>query len=285
MANETTLTTLTELKLKSTASGLMWASQMDVWDPIIAHETVPVGVTSHILPVIAVPTAGSAVGEATAATAQAIDSGSAGEITISELVKEIDITNHVKYQVPQARIEDVSKLLAEGIMKAKSAAIRTATSTWSQTTGTAGTALSTANFESVLNQIRAAGSMDEVHLVSGADLLYGPKGISTKIFGLSANEYAMSSGTNPDDYVKRGFVMRANGVTVHLDPAVTKDVSDDITGYFFTKDAIAWGEQIPFTVDVDYLVQTRVHAFVATLWGGAKEKIDGYGVLGTFDVA
>jgi len=285
MANETTLTTLTELKLKATMEGLYWAATKDVWLPIINHVSSPLGVSTHIVPVITAPTAASAAGEATAQTAQELDSGVASEISLVELVKSIKITNHVIIQIPNATVSDRARFLAEGITKGISAQCVTAASTWSQTVSAAGTPMATSHFESALAQIRAAGSQDIINFVSGAVAIYGPKGITTKLYGLSSNEYALASGTNVDDFSKTGFVSRTYGMNVYLDPAIEDDELDDIKGYFFSRDAMVYATQRSFMIDADYIADTRVTNLIATYWGGAKEKIDGFGVIGTFDVS
>ena len=284
MANESTLTTLTELKVSSTLKGLAYLYNEDVWGPLVKNVVIPMGSTTHILPYIATPTASSNAGEATGATAQALTSSGTKSITVIEHVKQVDLTNHSIYQIPQNLQDEASVFLARAITKGKNSQIATQAALFTAQTGSTGVAMATSAFEIALQDLAAAGAPRPYNFVTGAKAIYGAKGITTKLYGLSSNEYALSSGTVSDDFSKTGLVSKTYGFNVYLDPGITDDATD-IKGYFFSRDALCWGEQRAFAIDIDYIVSTRVHQYVATLWGGASIYIDSYGVEGTFGIA
>jgi hypothetical protein len=292
MAGISTSTTLTELSTTASAQGYVVMSSADVWNGLVTEKDLPKGASTANVPVYGGASAastsspGEGVDLDAGPTWQQMDSGSGGAITIAEYVAGAKITNKAKLQSVGDLDESAIAYLGDAMARAKSAALVSASDGWSTTdVGAAGIAMTAAHFESALQTLRGNAAPGNLYCVTGAEVAIGTKGITTKIFGLSNNQYALSAGIAANELNKTGYIGSVYGFNVFIDSTITPDVNDDEGAYFFAKTGLVWGEQQGFTISIDVDNSYRAKEYVATIYGGADQFVSSHGVQGLFDVS
>ena len=281
-----TKTTLTELSTLATIEGLSHIPFINIWQPLIAQKVVPMGSYGIVLPIYDEADVAGAGTEGTDYDTITTFQTTGNTITVAEQVAIIQLTKQARIQTVGDQVMEASRRLAEMINLKQASLIRTACNSWTQTTGVAGTAMAASNLEEALGYLNAANAPRPYNMIAGKELIYGPKGITTKIFGLSNNQYAIPAGNVVDSFSRTGLVMIVNGFNVYLDGKIVEDASNDMYAYFFSRDAVAWGNQEggDFSITANEDASLRALELVATNYGGSAIYMNSYGVLGIFDV-
>jgi len=156
---------------------------------------------------------------------------------------------------------------------------------FSQTSGSAGTALSLDLFFDAARQLHAAGAPMPFSYVGNSKQIWGAKGIQGLLI-------ATSSGTFADNPVSaamlaNGYVGKLGGVDIYFSQEVTEDGNDDCPAGMFSKNALGLGISSAGLIEVETQRDASYQhtEYVVSLKCGVIEVQDTFGVYMLTDVS
>jgi hypothetical protein len=146
--------------------------------------------------------------------------------------------------------------------------------------GTSGTNIAVADFVEAMYTLDNANAPGQkrcvLHPRQVADLFAALTGAGAVYQNLPE---LIRSGVLPEGQPAAGFVGQLFGVPIYQTTEVdTANAGDDVAGGMFVKEAMAFVQLRPITVEYDYDASKRAREVVVTAAYGVCEVIDGYGV-------
>jgi hypothetical protein len=184
-----------------------------------------------------------------------------------------DLTGLVSENLGQAAALKVDDLLTDLIAG------------FSQTSGSAGNALTLDFFFDAARQLHAAGAPQPFSYVGNSKQIWGAKGIQGLIV-------ATSSGTLADNPVStemlaNGYVGKLAGVNIYFSQEITEDGNNDCPAGMFSKNALGLGISSAGLLNVEEQRDASYQhtEYVASLKCGVIEIQDSFGVYISSDVS
>jgi hypothetical protein len=284
MAQTTTTTLATTLPTEFIAAEVIReARPFNVVAPHVINDVLPAG-QGKVWAMQKLPaTTAAAVAEASDIAAVARTTTEA-TVTVSEVGLSTEIT---RLALETSRLED--QLLMWGASQGRAIAQKVTADlcalfpalNGSTAVGSSGTDITVANF------IEAMYTLDNANAPGAKVCVLHPQQVSdlfTAIVGAGGAVYhnlpeLIRGGRLPEGQPEAGFVGMLFGVPIYSTTEVTSVNSDaDRCGAMFTREALAFIQLRPITVEYDYDASGRATEVVVTTAYGVGEVVDGYGV-------
>jgi hypothetical protein len=217
-------------------------------------------------------------------TSDAIATG-AHEAVIAQYVVRADISDLAKagsaYDLEAGVVENLGNACALKVDDL----LTDLFSGFSQTSGSAGSALTLDQFFDAARQLHAAGAPMPFSFVGNSKQIWGAKGIQGLIIGSSTGTFA----DNPisAEMLANGYVGQLAGVNLYYSEEVTVDGNDDAPAGMFSSKALGLGISSLGLINIETQrdASYRHTEYVATVSCGAVEVMDSFGVYMLTDVS
>ena len=156
---------------------------------------------------------------------------------------------------------------------------------FSQTSGSAGNALTLDQFFDAARQLHAAGAPMPFNYVGHSKQIWGSKGIQGLIVGLGSGHLA----DNPVSatMLSNGYVGQLAGVNIYFSEEVTEDGNNDCPAGMFSEKALGLGISSAglLTIETQRDASAQATEYVAAMKCGVIEVMDTFGVYMLTDVS